>query len=514
MVKPARRGARGDLFGRTLEGLLWAGGGKAGNLVLQMIAVMVLARLLTPADFGVVGIALVVTGFASVLSQLGIGPAIVQHPDLRAEHESTGLLISVAFSSFIGLLVWLAAGPVAQFFDHEGVAPILRALAPIFPLYGIAVVSESLIQRELGFRSLALRETLSYGLGFAVVGIVLARLGFGLWALVAATITQVVVRTAVVVAARRPRWAGWSPRAARELAAYGGGQTVAKVANYGAGQGDNLVVGRVLGAEALGFYSQAYQMMALPASLVGQVLNQVLFPVMASIQGESARLGRAYLRAMACTAYLVLPISVVSWVFAPEIVAVVLGPRWEQVVLPFRVLAVGMLFRTSYKLGDALARATGAVYRRAWRQVVFAGLVVGGAYLGRGMGLLGSSLGVLLALAINFMMTAQLSLSMVGASWGRFASAHAPGVAVGVVAAGAALGAKLLADVVGLGDLLTLALGVMAAGSACLVAAVALPAVFLGADVAWARARIVDRLGVAPTNGEPIGDPLETGSIT
>jgi PST family polysaccharide transporter len=219
-------------------------------------------------------------------------------------------------------------------------------------------------------------------------------------------------------------------RATRELLYFGGGHTLARICNYLASQADRLVVGRWLGAEALGLYGLSSQLMTSPAVLVGQVLDRVLFPAMALVQEEPARLSRAYRSAVASCALLVLPGSAIVTVVAPELVLVVLGRGWEGVVVPLQILAVGMLCRTSSKLSDSVARATGVVYSRAWRQATFVVTVVAGAFVGQFWGIEGVAVGAVIAVTANFLLMAQLSLRVTGMNWSDFTAAHLPGLAL------------------------------------------------------------------------------------
>src|SRR5688572_30526628 len=141
-----------------------------------------MARLITPAEFGVVSAALLVIGFSGIFAQLGLGPAIVQRPALEPRHLKTAFAASLYFGIVLGVVVWLTAPLVADFFRTAMLAPVLRVLAVSFPLRGLAVVSESLMQRELRFRWLAARELGSYALGFGLVGPLLALQGRGVWA--------------------------------------------------------------------------------------------------------------------------------------------------------------------------------------------------------------------------------------------------------------------------------------------------------------------------------------------
>jgi PST family polysaccharide transporter len=166
--------------------------------------------------------------------------------------------------------------------------------------------------------------------------------------------------------------------------------------------------------------------MSVPASLVGNALDDVLFPTMARFQEDVERLGRAFRRGVAVIALVTLPASIVIFLLAPEVIQVALGPNWAGAVAPFRVLVLGTLFRTSCKLSDSLARSAGMVYRRAGRQIVYAGLVIGGAFVGQHWGITGVAVGVLVALAANFLLMAQLSLEVCQLSWRTFWAAHTP----------------------------------------------------------------------------------------
>src|SRR2546426_696852 len=185
--------------------MLWLASGKAAYAGLQLVVLAVLARLVSPADFGVVSAALVVIGFSAIVSQLGLGPALVQRPDLEPRHVDTAFTASVLFGLALGGVLWAVAPAVAGFFRTPGVAPVMRALAWVFPLQGLGTTAESLARRDLQFRWLALLDAKAYGLGYGVVGVGLALPGWGVWAPVAGEVAEAAHRAL-------PRGA---PRAAR-----------------------------------------------------------------------------------------------------------------------------------------------------------------------------------------------------------------------------------------------------------------------------------------------------------
>jgi O-antigen/teichoic acid export membrane protein len=498
-------GRAGDLTNRTIAGLLWTAWGKGGQVLLSLLALVVLARLLTPAEFGTVSAALVLIEFSSIFSRLGLGPAVVQRQHLEPRHLHSAFAGSLALGLLAGVGVWLLAPLAAAFFRNPAVGPVLRALVWVFPLKGISAVAESLMLRELRFRWLANLDVASLAIGNGLVAIPLAAAGWGAWALVASSIVQTLVRSVALVHARRPvlGWPEW--RALKEMLHFGGGFTVARLANQLALQGDNLVVGRWLGAAALGLYGRAYGLMAAPAAAVGKVLDDVLFPTMARVQDDPVRLGLAYRRGVAMIALVALPASAVAVVLAPELVLVALGPRWAAVVDPFRILAAGTLFRSSYKMSDSLARSSGVVYRRAWRQVIYAAAVLGGAWVGQHWGVSGVAAGVLGALVVNFLLMAQLGLDVCRLSWATFWDAHRPALLVGAAAGATALGFATIARHTAAPPIVTLVLG--SAGAIAVVAALVrcFPQRYLGADGQWtleAVAAFVSRLsGRARTGG-------------
>ncbi len=474
------------LTDRTISGVLWTAWGKGGHTLLNLISLMVLARLIAPQEFGTVGAALVVTEFSSIFARLGLGPAVVQRKDLEPRHVQAAFTGSLLLGLLTGLAIWLAAGQAAWYFRNDHVEPVIKALAWVFPLKGISAVAESLMLRDLRFRWLANLELATFGVGQLGVAIPLALLGFGVEALVAAVLAQALVRSGVLLWARRPPlglWFEW--QACKDMLHFGGGFTLARLANQVALSGDNLVVGHYLGPAALGLYGRAYGLMSAPSSALGKVLDDVLFPTMAKVQDDPVRLGLAYRRGVAVIALVALPASVVMFILAPELVRVALGSKWVGATTAFQILAVGTLFRTSYKMSDSLARSTGVVYRRARRQVVYAILVFAGAYLGQRWGLSGVAAGVLGALLVNFLLMAQLSLDVCQLTWGAFWEAHRPGLVLGLLSGGAAWASAAILRDMGGRPLSVILAAAVASGAMIFGLVRKYPAACLGADGIW-----------------------------
>lgn len=438
-------GLTGSAKRNVYSGLMWSATSAGGQSVLQIVVLIILARLLAPAEFGVASATMVVSGLGIVFSKLGIGQSIIQRAKLEPAHIESGFILSTLLGVALGSIVFFGAEPIADAFRMPQLTAYVQLTALTFPVVGLGIVAESLLTRELRFRALAVTELLSYLLGYGAVAVVLALLGYGALALVIGSIARLCLRTALIVYAHpHPVSLRLSPRESREMLYFGGGQTLARIGNFIALEGDNFVAGRWLGAEALGLYSRAYRFAMLPAVVVATALDRVLFPAMSRFQHDPVFLWGWFRRGSVGLAIAIGPASAVAFVLAPEIIEVVLGPAWTAMVLPFQILCLGGPFRASCRMSDSLARAMGAVYRRAWRQAVYAGCVIVAAWIGQHSGIAGIATGVLCALIINFVLMTQLSISLVSGSWRAFVVSHWPALVVSMVFALPALGLAAL----------------------------------------------------------------------
>jgi O-antigen/teichoic acid export membrane protein len=483
------------LTNRVFSGMFWTFSGTGIRVVVYMLVLMALGRLITPADFGLMGAAGVVIAFSQIVSQAGVGPALIQRKALEPVHVRVAFTISTALGLLLGLGVWFGAGTIATFYRIPALEPVLRGVAILFPMEGVNMVSKSLLARELRFRWLVALELGSYTVGYACIGVALAWLGYGVWALVGATLGEATLRTAMMyTAARHPLRPSFNARATREVLSFGFGHSLAQLGHFFSQQGDNFVVGRWLGPAALGIYGRAYSFMVMPATAFGRIVNRVLFPVMAHIQDERERLAGAYERASAVVALVSLPVASFLLVLAPEFIPVILGPGWSDVVLPFQLFTFSLLFRMSSKISDTLTKAVGAVYARALRQGVFAVLVVLGALIGQRWGVGGVAVAVSIAMGINFMSMANLSRKVTGLSWSRFGRAHVPGALLAGLVGFVSAALVHACRAAHLGNVFTLLVASLGAAVVTMIAVTFQGGLFLGPHGTWAFRRGVQYL--------------------
>lgn len=386
--------------------------------MFQLAFGIAIARLLGPELLGIYAAALVVIRFSDIFANIGIGPALVQRKNIEPRHLRTGLTISVGLSLAIAGATWLGASAISSFYRMPELEDTLRPLTLVFPLRGLAVVPRAMLQRNLRFRRLATIEASSYVLGFGIVGVSLALAGFGLDALVAATVTHAALELAllswaspfpVVPMASRP--------SARELIGFGGGITLAGIFSFLAIQGDKLIVGRLLGAGALGLYSRAYSLVSTSTRLYQKIATTTFFPLLSRVQTDRERLGRGFRRGLALNALSVLPLSAVLFAVAPDLIQALLGKEWLGTIAPFRILVLFLFLRSTAKLCSPLVMAAAKVYRLAWIQGAFAVFVLGGAWFGSKWGIGGVAGGVAVAIVGHSILLLDLSLRLTGISW-------------------------------------------------------------------------------------------------
>jgi PST family polysaccharide transporter len=497
--------------------MFWTFSGTGVQVAVQVLAIMALGRLLTPAEFGLMGAATVIIGCSQIVSQVGVGPAIIQRRELEPMHIRVAVTLSGVLGLLLGFVVWVGAPQIAAFYRMPELEPVLRAISFLFPMDGLNTVAKAILTRELRFRLYIALDVAAYVFGYALVGVVLAWMGYGVWALVSANLAQLGLRLVLMFLATRHSLRpslNWG--AARDLLRFGFGHSMAQIGTLLSQQGDNLVVGRWLGPAALGIYGRAYNLMVMPAHAFGRIVNRVLFPVMSQVQDDAARLANGYERSIAIVAFISLPLSAFLWVVAPEFIGLVLGPRWGDVVLPFRLFSISLLFRMSTKISDACTKAAGEVYLRAILQYVYAALVVVGAVIGQRWGVGGVAVAVSIAMAITWQNMAWLARRVTGLSWSRFLVAHLPAAALAVVIAAATAVVAHSARGTHLGGIFVLAVsGLTAAGVGIAVVRLR-PAVFLGPHGAWAvahagalRRRGPGRKGPRPAAGTELASAGE-----
>ena len=427
------------------------------NVATTIAATAVLARLLTPATFGLTAMAGIVLRFGQYFAQMGVGSALVQKRELTDEDIRAGFTSSVLLGVVVCGVIVVAAPLAHLVFKDPQVVPVARVMSLTFVINGTSVTSGALLRRQLRFKAFAWMDTVAYVVGFGGVAIVMAVLGFGVWSLVAASLALSAITTILYYAATRHtvkplfRWSVYRP-----LFSFGARISVTQFLEFITYNMDTMWAGHYFNVGEVGTYSRSYTLVSLPNVYLASTFSRVLFPSFSRIQKETERLRNAYLPAIMVFAIMGTPMMWGIAAAAPQVVATVLGSQWQAAVPVVRVLALAMPFSLLANFAGILCDATRhlnvkIVVRTSqilFVLVLFAALTrfgivgVATAYaLGQGF----------VAVALFFVVGRILDTTRM-----RLFRIHTPGVAAGICAAAVVGAAGMLGTRLGMPPLATL----------------------------------------------------------
>ena len=344
---------------KTFTGLYWSFLSQGARQGVQFVIVVILAQLLSPDDFGLLAMAVVFTEFAAMFVDMGIGQALIQKQDATDDHYCSAFWLNVGLGLTLMLLVAGLSPLIAWFYRQPQLQPVVAVLSFNFIFSSLTVVQQSRWMKEMEFRKLAMRDIVAVVLA-GVVGIGLARAGFGVWSLVAQSLSLAAVNAAVMW-----RLSPWRPKfifsldCIKDIVRFSAHMTGFNVVNYLARNTDKLLIGRFLGSEALGLYALAYKLMMLAVENISWVVGKVMFPAFAKIQQDLDHVRRIYVRMVKSVALLTFPLMGWLFVLAPEIVRVLFGPQWLATIVLIRIFCLCGMAQSLTTLGGTIYMSRG-----------------------------------------------------------------------------------------------------------------------------------------------------------
>jgi O-antigen/teichoic acid export membrane protein len=330
---------------RLVRGVAWTAAAKWASQALTWMSWLIVARLLTPEDYGLVGMAAVYLGLITLLSEFGVGTAVLAIRELSVEQISqlNGLAV------FLGLASWLlsciVAVPLGRFFHAPQLPLVVVALSTTFVISSFKTVPLALLQRDLRFKALALID-MSQALVLAVSMIALAAAGLRYWTLVCGAVLGALISTAAVWRLRHTRFVWPRPQSLKHAIRLSSNVVIARLSWYVSANADFLVAGRILGKAALGFYNVGWTLASVPVDKVTSLIGQVTPAFFSAVQSDLPALRRYLLRITEGIALVTFPASAGLALVARDFVLVVLGPKWEAAIGPLRILAAYAAFRS------------------------------------------------------------------------------------------------------------------------------------------------------------------------
>ncbi len=325
---------------KAVRSVGWLAFAKIVGQGFQLGVTIILARILSPNDYGLVGMAALMTGFLAYFNELGLGAAIIQKKELSDHELNSVFWFAILVSVFLYILTYAVSPFVEVFFKTAGLTLILRVLALDFIIAALKIVPLNTLSRAVDFRDISKSEVISFFVS-GICSVMLALMGFGVWALVFGTLIFDACYTLLILLAVpwRIRWVFKFGEVAGMLT-YGAAITGSRLLYYLYTSADTLIVGKVLGAGPLGFYSMATRLSRLAIDKISAVVNQVSFPVFSAVQDDVRSLSRSFLKVNRLIAMVTFPLMGGGILVAKELVTVVLTSKWLPIVVSFQLLCL------------------------------------------------------------------------------------------------------------------------------------------------------------------------------
>jgi O-antigen/teichoic acid export membrane protein len=356
---PAADGMSASLANRAVGATWWSALEVSARFGAQFVVLVILARLLSPADFGLVAMVLVFTSIGALLVDSGFSVALIQRQRTSDDDETTVFLFVITASLLLTALLWSLAPLIATFYSHPELVALTRALALTLPFSALSAVPDALLAKTLKFRARARAEVLASSCA-GVVALWLAWNNYGVWSLVGHAVVLAALRAALLWL-----YTGWRPRGRfrissfHDLFSFGGYMLMSNLLDTLSIRLQSLLIGKLFDSHALGYYTVAQNTQQAPASFFAAILNRVGLPVFSSLAANPKQLLEALRTSLRVAMFLFLPGMVGIAVFAQPLVVLVYGQRWAEAAPILSILALSAAFWPLHVLNLAAITALG-----------------------------------------------------------------------------------------------------------------------------------------------------------
>jgi O-antigen/teichoic acid export membrane protein len=414
-----------SLKSKAVRGIAWTASGQVARQVMQVATLLILGRLLTPSDFGLVGMAMFFVGIGQLIAEFGMGAAVVQSQTTSQRVLSSCFWLNAAIAAGMCLMLVASAPLVGRFYERADLVPVVVVLAFTLLLNALHTVPAALIYRSMRFGELARAQLIGTFLG-SVSAIALALSGAGVWSLV---VQSLVGSSATLLAyLRTDRWLPrleYSWQDVKPLARFSGALFGTKMLDHVQRNAESVLVGRVLGAQQLGLYTMAMQIILYPLQQVSSTFVKVLVPVLIALRDEPNQMQAAYLKSVAGIALVSFPLMGGLFALADDFVIVTFGPAWAEMVPLLKLLAwVGMAQSVGTAIGT-LYVSTGNATLALKVTAITTPLLIGGVAAGLPWGTLGVAVGYAAVYFPIFVGTMIVGFRLIGLRVSAFAFALA-----------------------------------------------------------------------------------------
>ena len=323
-----------------ISGVFYTSLAKYSNIAVQIVVTAILARLLSPADYGVVAIATIFIVFFNLLSDIGIGPAIIQFKDLNRNDLSN----IFSFTAYVGLIIsvvfFCCSWIIADYYENDSIVPVCQLLSLTIFFNCLNIVPLNIQYKKKRFKFLATVALLSQ-IVTAVIAIILALMSFGVYALVIQQIVSVTILFFIIyLQDKLPLHIRIDINPLKRIMSFSLFQFLFNIVNYYSRNLDKLLIGKFIGLESLGQYEKSYRLMMMPLQNLSFAVTPVMQPFFSNYQNDLHAMAEKYKRILELLSYIGFPLSILLFFTGRELILIFFGGQWEDAILPFRILAL------------------------------------------------------------------------------------------------------------------------------------------------------------------------------
>ncbi len=329
---------------KAARGATWLAVFQFSAQIVSWAATVIVARILVPGDYGLMEMATILTGYAFIFNELGLGHAIIQNPTVTREQLSSVFWFSMMLSLFFALFALVAAYPTALIFNEPRIIPLTQTTSILFIFSGLQIVPQSMLRKEMKFRTVGYIDMIGV-LVSCVSMIAIAMLGGGVWTLIGGHVIRSFTRLVILYSVT-----GWKPlfsfhfHEAKQFIQFGILVALGRSLFYVYEKSDRFFAGRAWPAQSLGLYSFALQLAVIPTDKIVPIINQVSYSAFAALQHEKERFNALYLNIAKITATLVFPIFIGGFLVGESLIRILLTEQWYPMIPLFRYLCLAQIF--------------------------------------------------------------------------------------------------------------------------------------------------------------------------
>jgi O-antigen/teichoic acid export membrane protein len=368
--------------GKIIKSFAWDFAGRSGSQMASLVIGIILARILTPVEFGMIGMAMVFIAVSEIFTNLGLSSALIQRSDPTEEHFSSSFYLNTGVALALTILFIVLAPVIAGFFNNEEITGLIRVLSLSLLIGSFSVVQEARLRKKMRFDLLAKAKLISSVLS-GVVGISMAFMGFGIWSLVTQTLVGRLLTTGYywLVSTWRPKLL-FKINAIKELWSYSFKLFISGIIDTVYNQLDSIIIAKIFSAEDLGLYSKAKSLNRFVIKYSSESIGSVTFPAMAAIQEKRQRMIELGIKAETLIAF--VSFGLLGWLYvgAESLILTLIGPKWQAAIEIFRILCLSgftyPLSAATLSMLKASGDSSSFLKVEVWKKIVgLAGLSIG-----------------------------------------------------------------------------------------------------------------------------------------